>query len=102
MFHFIFPELWFHIIWRAEEAHLCVGSPLLFQSVLQHLDSPHQILLHVLLTFPLTLQKRHLRLRQTDTEGKRERDKYGTDSNEIHLRENERLYAEAPQPYHHQ
>lgn len=38
------------------------NSPLLLQGIFQHFDSSHQVLFHVLLAFPLSLQKCHLSL----------------------------------------
>lgn len=37
-------------------------SPLLLEGIFQHFDSSHQVLFHVLLSFPLSLQKCHLSL----------------------------------------
>lgn len=37
-------------------------SPLLLEGIFQHFDSSHQVLFHVLLPFPLSLQKCHLSL----------------------------------------
>lgn len=47
--------------------------PLLFEGVLQHFDSPHQVLFHILLPFPLTLKKRNLSLKHTYTQHGEER-----------------------------
>lgn len=41
--------------------------PLLFKSVLQHLNASHQIFLQILLAFPLALQERDLSLQHTQT-----------------------------------
>lgn len=53
-------------------------SPLLFKGIFQHFDSSHQVLLHVLLPFPLSLQKCHLSLETVAQGCKFQKKKYNT------------------------
>lgn len=42
--------------------------PFLFEGIFQHFDPPHQVLFHVLLSFPFTLKECNLSLKHTQTQ----------------------------------
>lgn len=72
-------------------------SPFLFQRVLQHLDSSHQVCLQILLPFSFSLEEGHLSLRGWGTEGKEDIGAQGSGT----LKGSVRPSGTAPVPTHH-